>query len=306
MWIWGTGRSGSTWLLRLLAHPLRLPADSPHTVEGPERADERGRVVPINESFLPSHLSPLMFGTGYDESLEPLTMARTFKLARRSGYSYSAEYEDVWAPEVRRMALVRFHRHAERMAARLPIDDPLIAIKEVGSPHAAPMVMSLFGRSRLIVLLRDGRDVVSSQTAAVAEGGFLTYRKRGAYRDEGERLAIVERHAANWVGDMTALQRASDAHDRDLRTTIRYEDLIADPIATLEGLLTWLGLPHSTEHLRAAVEANAFDAVPDEMKGEGRFFRRGAVGSFRDDLSARELRAAEETMAPKLAELGYS
>src|SRR5688500_3676624 len=58
VWIMGSPRTGSTWLLRLLCHPWgvgRTPTGIDQSRFRPRGLD----VVPVNESYLMHHLGPM-------------------------------------------------------------------------------------------------------------------------------------------------------------------------------------------------------------------------------------------------------
>ena len=55
-----------------------------------------------------------------------------------------------------------------------------MVIKEVNGSHGADLVMSLFPRSKMIFLVRDGRDVLDSLLDANKEGGWMTKGTAGA------------------------------------------------------------------------------------------------------------------------------
>src|SRR5579864_3042044 len=61
VWIFGSPRSGSTWLLRLLAHPMAPDEDAPNGVKrvASPRADVP-RAIPLNEPYAQQHLAPVM------------------------------------------------------------------------------------------------------------------------------------------------------------------------------------------------------------------------------------------------------
>jgi Sulfotransferase family len=305
VWIWGSPRSGSTWLLRLLSHPLTLDDRAPLGFHQPHRFQGRVDLLPVNESFLTNHLAPLVQGALYTESGEPFTLSVLFDLDSRPNCFFSPQYADVWRPEVRRLTLVRFAAFIERAAKGCTLaSSPLVAVKEVNGPHAADLVMSMCRRSKLVFLVRDGRDVVDSLIHATAPGGFF-FDGRSAYEGPEERLESVRRHANVWVGDMQTIQRAYDAHPAGLRRRIRYEELREDTAATLGPLVEWMGLRRRPEWLQDAIESNSFERVPRGAQGPTRFFRSARPGAWRENLTEEERGLAKEIMGEKLAELGY-
>jgi len=309
IWIWTSARSGSTWLLRLLSHPLRLvdgsqSSDDMLGFRVPERSPAPVDVIPVDTTFLANHLSPLARSEPYDETYAPVTFGTFPGMAGRPNYFFSSKYEDVWRPELRRLALVRFHAMIERAAALHEVADPRVILKEVAGAHAADRVMSLFPRSRLIFLVRDGRDVVDSQVDANRSEAWLP--TAAGFADEAARLEFVRERSRAWVGDVLTIQRAFAAHPHELRYTIRYEDLLEDTPAALGALVEWLGLERGAGWLERAVETKAFANVPAERKGPKKFYRAATPGFWKTSLTPAEQEVANEAMGEKLSELGYA
>jgi Sulfotransferase family len=307
VWIWTSARSGSTWLLRMLVHPLRLVDGSqdPSDALGFRAPDRFGPVdvIPVDTTFLANHLAPLARDSAYDEAYVPVTFGMYPGMANRPNYFFSLKYADVWRPEVRRLALVRFHGLIERTAEHHEVAEPRVILKEVAGAHAADLIMSLFPRSRLVFLLRDGRDVVDSQVDANRADGWLP--TAAGYASDEERLEFVRERARSWVGDVATIQRAFAAHPQELRYEVRYEDLLADTSTTLGALVEWLGFRRGPHWLERTVESNSFARVPPDRKGPGKFLRAASPGLWRESLSPAEQEVLHEVMGDKLAELGY-
>ena len=307
VWIWCTARSGSTWLLRMLCHPLKL-VDSRQDEDdllgfvAPRAWQGKVDLIPVDTTFVSNHLLPLHGSADYGDDLKPRTFSSALGLRNRANYFFSAKYADTWRPEVRRMMLVRFHRFLERAAERYDTDDPRLLLKEVAGAHAAPLVMSLFPRSKMVFLVRDGRDVVDSQTAANQPGGWLPVT---GWTTPDERIEFVRRRARTWVGDVTAIEKAFRAHPAERRTMVRYEDLLAAPAKNLIELIDFLGVRRHERWLERAVEVNAFESVPAEQKGPTKFFRSATPGAWRNNMTDEETAILHDVMGDKLRELGY-
>jgi sulfotransferase family protein len=305
VWIWSAPRSGSTWLLHMLSHPLKSWTEGTGNIQGfvtPPEWQGPVEAIPVATTYVANHLLPSAGRANYSDDLVPLTFASALGMSNRANYFFSAKYEDAWRPELRRMLLVRFHRWAERAAERHDVASPLVLLKEAGGGHAAPLVMSMFPRSKLVFLVRDGRDVVDSQAAANQPGGWLPM---GGWTTPAERLEFVRERARTWAGDMAAIGRAFDAHQAGLRQMVRYEDLLADPASSLERLTDWLGLRRTEESLAEAVEANAFKSIESDQKGSSMFFRSATPGSWRENMTSEETAVLESVMGAKLRQLGY-
>ncbi len=309
VWMWGSPRSGSTWLLSQLAYPLS-PEPETTTVFGTS-GDDPGPAkaydaLPIDESFISNHLAPAF---GDPREVDGIYVPGTINnyLGERPVYAYSQAYREVWAPEARRFALVRLHAFVERARAQgLPTaDDAKLIIKEVNGSHAADLVMALMPRARLLFLVRDGRDVVDSLMAAYAPGGFLARFEGVSYSTPEERLKGVAWASRLWSCNVDMTLRAIEAHPPALSHTVRYEDLLADNGARIDELHAWLGLERSAEERTAMLAATAFAAVPEKQRGDTEKSRSARPGLWRENLGDTEQRTCMEIMGPRLEKLGY-
>jgi hypothetical protein len=167
--------------------------------------------------------------------------------------------------------------------------------------------MSLFPRSRMIFLVRDGRDVLDSLLDANRPGGWLANVGwgTGEFGDSRQKLEWIREHCRNWVARMNACSRAFEAHDPALRQRVRYEDLLADTAARLTDLALWLDLPAAREEIGDIASAHSFAALPEDAKGPGMFRRSASPGAWREHLTNEEQQLANDIMGETLTELGY-
>ena len=179
-WIFGSSRSGSTWLLRMLS--------------------ELERVIPVDDPHIGHHLGvwrpiPLAWATAKDPP--KLGTLADFKRKKRD-YLFSDRYRDTWVPQLRDLISARFEAQAAQdIAAAGGIDQPIVVVKEPGS-HAADTIMDVFPQSSLIFLLRDGRDVVDSWLDAYKDGSWAT--DEGAYPlDDTGRPALIRWQSSVWL-----------------------------------------------------------------------------------------------------------
>jgi len=178
-----------------------------------------------------------------------------------------------------------------------------VVVKEPAS-HVSSLLLELFAESRMIWLLRDGRDVVDSWLDAYREGTWAT--DGGAYPVSTEgRLAMVRWQSSVWLKRTEEMQRSFDALDSRRRLLIRYERLREHPGVELDRICDLLGIAEDSDHLRAVANANLYERVPLGERGEGREIRRAAPGGWRESMSAEEIEAMHRILAPKLIELGY-
>lgn len=310
-WILGSGRSGSTWLLRLLIHPLAPSFTDRTGVELPAGAGPlSGRVaMPLDEPHVGSHLAPQWTPPALRDETEGDPERFTFNGQAGAGsgtnYLLAPEWRPVWEPDLRRAVLRRIGAQVTLAERSLGVRRPVVAIKDPNASHASHLTLSLLPRSRLLFLARDGRDVVDSHVHAYAPGGWMSDQGGAAFRDPGERLAFARRMALLWARRTNSTLHALEAHDPSLARMIRYEDLLADPGARLSELVSWLELDHDDRWVAEAVGANSFAAVPEAERGARKIQRFATPGAWRENLTAEERAAIGEILAPWLERLGY-
>ncbi len=142
VWMMGSPRTGSTWLLRLLLHPWGV-GRTPTGIDPSRFRPRGGNVIPVNESYLAHHIGPMR-----DPLPPPEAAAETSVVLndlRRSdpAYFFSDEYAPDWRGPLRELALKRFDAQARRARSEHGIVDPLIVIKEPNGSHAADLIADL-------------------------------------------------------------------------------------------------------------------------------------------------------------------
>ena len=288
LWIFGSPRSGSTWLLDQLA--------------------EHEAVVPVNEPIIGVYLGPFLSDLpGWDaKALDVSNFTQRKVHPGNSDHFFAEEFADVWVPGLAELIRRRFLAHTRRHPPRgVPPGRAIVAIKEPNGSQSADIVMRVLPRARMLFLLRDGRDVVDSELAAHAKGAWLAHAFPGAPEITGEqRLAFVEQSASKWLWRTEVVQEAFAAHHGP-KLMLRYEDLRADPFAGMRELLDWLGLRYDEDWLRDLVHRRAFEQLPAELTGAKSFARAASPGLWRENLQPDEQAAMTAIIGAKLQELGY-
>jgi hypothetical protein len=282
-WIFGSSRSGSTWLLRMLAG-----------FEG---------TVPIDDPHLGHHLGvwrpiPLAWAVADGEPPELTTLLEL--KAEEPGYFFSAHHRDSWWQPLRELIASRFEAQAGDGEAR--VSPATYVVKEPGS-HAAPLLGELFPRSKIVFLLRDGRDVVDSWLDAYRDGAWAIPGGAFPVSPDG-RIALIRWLAAVWAYRSRAVKEAFEARPPQGRLLVRYEDLRQDATGALEEICDLLGLER---HRAASVaERHRFESLPEAVRGPSRRQRAAQPGAWRQNLSPTEQDALHDALGDALAEFGYA
>jgi hypothetical protein len=280
-WIFGSSRSGSTWLLKMLSD-----------LEG---------IVPVDDPHLGHHLGvwrPIPLAWAACEDPPELSTLLDLK-AEEAGYFFAERYRDAWWEPLRQLITARFEAQAAETGVEDPANAAAFVVKEPGS-HVAPLLAELFPKSKVIFLLRDGRDVVDSWLDAYSDGSWAIPGGAFPVSEEG-RIPLIRWLSAVWAYRSRAVQRAYDSRDPEDRIQIRYEELRGDTEAWLTRICGMIGI--DTERVPEVVEGHRFEKLP--RTGPRLFTRQARVGGWRDNLSPAEQDAMHEAMGGVLAEFGY-
>lgn len=283
LWIFGSSRSGSTWLLQMLS-------------------DFDG-VVPVDDPHLGHHLGvwrPIPLAWSCSEGPEPeLTTLLELK-AEEPGYFFSERHRESWWEPLRSLICARFEAQALEALADGAAPRAYV-VKEPGS-HVAPFLCELFPNSKLVFLLRDGRDVVDSWLAAYRSGSWAI--RGGAFPVASEgRLALIRWLSSVWAYRTKAVRRAYEARAPEDRLLIRYEQMREDPEGTLRAIGALVGLD-TTRSAEIAAD-HAFERLPRASRGPLKERRLASPGSWREHLSPEEQDAMHEMLGEALIEAGY-
>jgi hypothetical protein len=164
---------------------------------------------------------------------------------------------------------------------------------------------------RVVYLLRDGRDAMVS---------FWNYI-RVCRHPTLEFLEFVQ-HTQQWAGQGSWVEHveqwlANPYHAAMM--TIRYEDLLADPVRELRRFCAFVGLRPAPGHLESVAGRATFAKMRQKEISQAGwaneshaawpkdqfFIRRGKVGSYQDEMPADVLKVFLQDAGPTLAKCGY-
>jgi hypothetical protein len=266
VWIFGTGRSGSTWLGSMM--------------EGLD-----GYAM-WNEPLVGN-----LFGNFY------YFRVGGRKLGRHS--ILGEPYKETWLGPMRDLVL-------GGAAARFPevTGGGYLVIKEPNGSIGSPLLMEALPESRMIFLIRDPRDVVASSMDARSEGSWLSERREDQRRTSKPNRnpnAYARMRANSYVQQIEKTKQAYEAH-AGRKVLVKYEDLRADTIGTMKRIYGELEMPVDEAELARSVEKHSWENVPEEEKGEGKKRRKAKPGGWREDLSPKQVEIVEDITAPLLNE----
>jgi hypothetical protein len=185
-------------------------------------------------------------------------------------------------------------------------EDGYLTIKEQVGSVGAPLLMEALPESRMVLLVRDPRDVVASVLDASREGAWHHERRKDdpgwtSSADEDPN-SLAEERATRYLKQVGGAKEAYDAHDGS-KVLVRYEELRSDTLGTMKRLYSTLGVPVGEEELVRVVEKHSWENIPPEKRGEGKFYRKAKPGGWREDLTPEQAEAVESVTGPLLREL---
>ena len=266
VWIFGSARTGSTWL-------------------GAMMADLEGH------AWWHEPMVGYLFGHLYYERARARRRDENFILGGN---------KDLWLGPVRRFVL-------DSAGARFPerVDGGYLVIKEPHGTLGAPLLSEALPESRIIVLVRDPRDVISSKMDAAREGSWAEEAQKSRGQEKKNTSAdrkpdaFVKSQARRYVQLIELAQKAYDAH-RGPKVLVRYEDLRAEPLETIRHIYERLDIPAEDQDLARVVEKHAWENIPERKKGSGKFYRKGSPGGWAEDLTPEQVQTVENITAPLL------
>jgi hypothetical protein len=266
IWIFGSGRSGSTWLRSMMED-----LDRHQLWEEP--------------------MVGKLFGEFYDRSMEAELHRPDFIMsnATRRG----------WIRAIRNFILDCAAYAHPRLGA-----GEYLVVKEPNGSLGAPLLMKALPESRMIFLIRDPRDILSSMLDGARQGGWMYERKEN---EDWKRRAAADNNPDNFVRNRSrkylqhagSAQRAYDAH-RGPKVLVRYEELRADTLGTMKRIYSNLGIEVDEEELTLVVEKHSWENIPELEKGEGKFYRKASPGGWREDLTPEQAKIIGKETAPLL------
>jgi len=273
VWLFADRRSGTTWLARKLLSSYTKCMDEPLI------GLHLGRFVETEYGFM-----------------------RTIEIQKeRPEYFFSEPYQDSWELFLKKLILNRIHNQFDNLSDKIIIKEPTGSI-------AADIIAKCLPNSKIIIMLRDGRDVIDSKIDAVSSGGWEIVKNKGLLKPitEKTRLRYIRRHAKFWTALMKILMKTYNEHPKELRYKLHYEDIRQNTLEELKKLYKFLEIDTEEENLVKIISKYSFEKIPENEKGKRKFRRFANPGKWKENFSEEEKKVMGKIMSDTLKELGYS
>jgi hypothetical protein len=286
-------RTGTTWMMRLISeHPsiATVPIYPYETRPGAYWMRLLGAMVePANQAQSLSSLGNL--DMEWWQSQDPFQRGSLSQAAPLQQWLNKRFVEQVAA--LCQQSIEDFYRevatHRNRAAP--------VYFAEKHIPDEAPgIIWELYPSSREIFLVRDFRDMLCSIRAFNSKRGTVGFN-RDQVATEEQYIYRLGREAQQLLsGWKSRRQRAC---------LVRYEDLVRQPIETLQGIFGYLGIESGSALVEDVVRRALVDTAELEAHRTSET-ARASIGRWRDDLDLESQLLCERVFGRVLKEFGYN
>jgi len=297
------GRSGSTWLMQMLASHAQVVVFRRFPYES------------TPAKYWLHALRVLTEPVNFVESQQPDTFDDPWWVGNNP-------YHDDRVYEQDRLAAWYARAHVESMAAstKKTIDDwyttlatvqaqpdvSYFAEKHVSASYLPDLIWELYPRAKEVFLVRDFRDMARSILAFDARRGYAGFGRPEGVTDEeyirGEMARMVRELRRSWQA------RGDRAH------LVRYEDLVMEPQQTLTSMLDYLGVDSSPETVEEVLAHGMEDVLtlpgfryePSEISSHRTLpDLQATIGRWRSEGDESFRALTQEVFGDALREFGY-
>jgi len=270
IWLFASARSGTSWLGKML-ESLNLKF--------------------INEPLIGCHL-----GFRDPSRINYLRDIEFFK--NDPNYFFSERYKLTWQFYLRKLLLNRIYAESQNY-------DSLIIIKEPNGIVGADIILNCLPNSKMIFLIRDGRDVLDSLWDAAQEKSELRKRFQTKPVSLDDRENFLEQTSEIWKSNMGIIISAFGNHKDELKIKTRYEDLRSNTFEEFKKICNFLKISETDNKIQEIIDKMSFENIPAESKGIGKVTRSAKPEKWRENFSEEEKLKVNKIMNDMLLKLGY-
>lgn len=283
------GRSGSSWLMAMLAQHRRIVIRPPHPYETRAGAYWFHMVKVLSDPA--DHIHSTARNTfasrvnwiGHHPFFTPQVT-----LDAQLGEWFQKSYPEVLA-DMARHSINEFY---QRVATSLEKESPVYFAEKSGADHVPWLAWELYSRTREIFLVRDFRDTVASIFAFTDKNN-----NRGFGR---EKATSKQDYIERMRGAVLEFVRSWELRS-DRALLIRYEDLVIETEPVLEQIMEYLGLEANV----AVLVAEAAQKSQKVASHRTALNPAASIGRWKDDLDQSLQEACEHAFREALTAFGY-
>jgi len=297
------GRSGTTWLMHLLAHHLSIATYKNYPYE-----------LPVLEHFLHNVLIHNSFEFQPDQIPYPeLDVNDLFKLNRHRMYHVKEEslkryFRKQQIEELAYFCQEQIDKYIDQILnfqKRIGegLENPIYFAEKLINPsrdteYLSRLIWELYPQGKEIILVRDFRDMFCSILSFMKKRDLkICFGLDFQHAQTEEEYVKITKERIDFIWDCWETRK----HKAYL---VRYEDLIEKPLPILKGIFEYLNLDHDEATLQRILEkaslrnAEMTDHITSSTVD-------ASLGRWKKDLSPALQRLCNEAFQPALEAFGY-
>lgn len=165
-----------------------------------------------------------------------------------------------------------------------------------------PELATLYPTAKFLHIVRDGRDIACSYREVTKQASQSPYSPN--------LPTEIEAIASQWASNVNQAANALDSLPPAQRKTIRYEDLVRDPVPVITGICNWLGLVFEARMLEFHEENKKAGLEPsqtlDWKKRTLEPISDHTVGRYLHQLTSNELSTFQNYAREALTRFSYT
>jgi len=216
----------------------------------------------------------------------------------RGDYVFSEFYKKNWLPDLRKFILSCTYSHCRKI-------DKKIIIKEPNGSYGAPLLLECLPNSKIIFLIRDGRDVVDSLIDAHNPDSWNDKYSDIPLANQRIRNEQIDDHSKIWKHITVNVLDAYNKHNPNLRYKLKYEDLRNNTFEELKKCYEFIGDSINDKDLNDIIDRYDFNKIPKSEKGSGKFYRFASPGLWKKHFSEDEQKLMNTIMGKTLSKFDY-
>jgi len=270
VWILGANRSGTTWL---------------------------GRQLELDDNFLMNE--PLIGEHLGISFLRMNELVREHDVNKnRDDYFFSEKYKNEWRFYLRKLVLNRIYSQFKNISKN-------VIIKEPNGSVGSDIISEFIPNSKIIILLRDPRDIIDSRLDALSEEGWSA-KKGWIAISEKNRIEFIKREALKWVQLVKVLMKVYENHQKNNRIILKYEELRVNTFEVLQKIFNFIDSNMDEKKIKKIIDTLSFEKIPSKEKGAGKRKRIAKPGKWREQFNQEEIEKLNQIMGETMKNLGYS
>jgi len=211
---------------------------------------------------------------------------------------FSPVYKKSWMHFLRKFILNRIYSQFQNLSTKIIITDPEGSI-------GADIISECLSNSKIIILLRDGRDVIDSVVDSYKKNSWALKKYPLQSLTKDNRKSIIIKRAKFYVKVSEVLIQAYEKHSKKLRFKVKYEDLRKNTHKELKKLYNFIGIKITKNDLEQIIEKYSFENIPEKKKGSGKVTRSASPGKWTENFNNKEKKIIAKIIKDTLKNLGY-